>query len=123
MVELAIQTITVTEPKFASWTGALATALLPFAEGVIMANVFTIRFFGDFHPFAGRLDVDAVLIVDDFHFFLQRFSDLWKPPKEKTLWGFHRAIDSFIRSAAIVAKVNKVSDKKYIFDDKNTECS
>ena len=67
MVELAIQTITVTEPKFASWTGALATALLPFAEGVIMANVFTIRFFGDFHPFAGRLDVDAVQIVICFH--------------------------------------------------------
>ena len=122
-MELAGQAVAVAEPEPALWTGALAAALLLLAEGVIVTDVFTVDFFGDLHPFARRLEVDAVLIVDDFHFFLQRFSDLWKPPKEKTLWGFHRAIDSFIRSAAIVDKVNKVSDKKYIFDDKNTECS
>ena len=122
-MELAGQAVAVAEPEPALRADALATALLLFAEGVIVTDVFTVEFFGDIHPLAGGLDVDAVLIVDDFHFFLQRFSDLWKPPKEKTLWGFHRAIDSFIRSAAIVDKVNKVSDKKYIFDDKNTECS
>ena len=122
-MELAGQTVAVAEPELALRAGALAAALLLLAIGVIVTDMFSVDFFGDCYPLAGGLDVDAVLIVDDFHFFLQRFSDLWKPPKEKTLWGFHRAIDSFIRSAAIVEKVNKVSDKKYIFDDKNTECS
>nr|DAF09677.1 MAG TPA: hypothetical protein [Caudoviricetes sp.] len=48
-------------------------------------------------------------------FFLQWFSDLWKPPKEKALWGFHKTIQSFVRSAAIVHKVYKVSDQKSFY--------
>ena len=66
-MELAGQAVAVAEPEPALRADALATALLLFAEGVIVTDVFTVEFFGDIHPLAGGLDVDAVQIVICFH--------------------------------------------------------
>ena len=82
------------------------------------AGVLLVDFFGYLLPAALAADIDTTgvdftLISFVCHlFFLQWFSDLRKPPKEKVLWGFHKTIQSFVRSATIVDKINKVSDQK-----------
>ena len=85
-MELAIQTVTVTEPEFAFRAGALASTLLSFAEGIVVADVFTVRFLGDCHPLAGGLEVDAVLIVVEIHKVFLRSICL---ERRKPSWPLH----------------------------------